>query len=114
MMLPSLHVLFSQLLVASDNVTVSCNDGKNIFNCDTGLIHVGAGNSEVQQILTIAFGIIAALAVLMIVISGFRLIVSQGTPQETSKARNTIIYALVGLIVSLSAEAIVSLVIGKA
>jgi len=51
---------------------------------------------------------------MMIVISGFRFIVGQGSPQETAKARNTIVYALVGLVVALTAEAIVALVLGKA
>ena len=81
--------------------------------CETGLLHVGAGNDQIQQILSIAFGIIAALAVMMIVIAGFRFIIGQGSAQETAKARNTIIYALAGLVVSLMAEAIVALVLGK-
>lgn len=75
----------------------------------TNLPHASAGHAQLQQILTIVFGISAALAVLMIVISGLRFILAQGNPQEVSKARNTILYAVIGLLVSLSAEAIVSL-----
>ncbi len=88
----------------------NCGDGNT---CDTGLPVVGAGSGELTEILQIVFGIIAALAVLMIVIAGLRFITGQSNPQEISKARNTIIYALAGLLVALAAEAIVSLVLGK-
>lgn len=79
----------------------------------TNLPNPAAGNDQLQQILTIVFGVAAVLAVLMIVIAGLRFVVGQGNPQEVSKARNTIVYALAGLLVALTAEAIVSLAIGK-
>lgn len=69
------------------------------------------GNNDLQTALSIFFGVIAAVAVLMIVISGFRMIVGEGNPQEVSKARSTILYAVIGLFVSLSAQAIVALVL---
>ena len=96
-------------------VTASCDEGAGGLKCETGLPQVGGSDgittAQIKQILTIAFGSIAALAVLMIVISGFRFIIAQSNPQETTKARNTIIYALIGLVVALSAEAIVALVL---
>jgi type IV secretory pathway VirB2 component (pilin) len=81
--------------------------------CDTGLPVVGAGHDQLQQILQIAFGIIAALAVLMIVIAGFRFAASGSNPQEAAKARETIVYAIVGLLVAITAEAIVTFVLRK-
>ena len=98
---------------AGTPVQADCSEGAGNLNCDTGLVHVGSGTPQIQQILAIAFGIIAALAVMMIVIAGFRFIIGQGSAQETAKARNTIIYALAGLVVALMAEAIVALVLGK-
>jgi len=94
-------------------VTADCSAGTGKITCETGLPKVGAGNGEIQQILKIVFGVIAALAVLMIVIAGFRFVIAQGSPQEVTKARNTILYALIGLVVALAAEAIVALVLGK-
>jgi cytochrome bd-type quinol oxidase subunit 2 len=79
----------------------------------TGLPHADANGSQLQTILQIVFGILAALAVLMIAIAGLRFITAQGNPQETSKARNTIVYALIGLLVAMVAEALVSFVLGK-
>ena len=73
----------------------------------------GVGSNQVQDILKIAFAILAALAVLFIVIGALRMVTSQGNPQEASKARSTIIFALVGLLVALLAEAIVAFVLGS-
>jgi hypothetical protein len=81
--------------------------------CDTGLPVVSASSTQVQQILQIVFGILSALAVLMTVIAGFRYVIAQGNPQEITKAKNTIIYSLVGLVVALTAEAIVTFVLGS-
>jgi hypothetical protein len=113
-MLPYLIIGLSRFAAASPGlVQADCSEGTGTLKCDTGLPHVGASTPQVQQILSIAFGIIAALAVMMIVFAGFRFIIGQGSAQETAKARNTIIYALAGLVVSLMAEAIVALVLGK-
>ena len=80
---------------------------------ETGLPKVGAGSGQIQDILQIALAVVGALAVLMIVIAGMRYITAQGNAQESAKAKSTIIYALVGLLIVMVAEAIVTLVLGK-
>lgn len=71
------------------------------------------GPSRVTAILTIVFGIVGALSLLFITIGGFKYILSEGDPQAAAKAKGTIIYALVGLIVSISAVAIVTFVLKR-
>jgi len=66
--------------------------------------------NTVPNILQIVFGIIGALALTMITVSGLRYILSAGNPDRASRARNGIIYALVGLAIAISAEAIVTFV----
>lgn len=75
-----------------------------------GLPRAAADTPHIQSILNIAFAIIGGLAVLMIVVSGLRYILSAGDPQRMSKAKNGVIYALVGLVVAITAEAIVAFV----
>lgn len=82
-------------------------------NYDTNLPQTVAEYDQLQQILQIIFGIAGALAVLMIVIAGFRFVTAQGNPQEVSKARNTIVYAVIGLLIAITASAIVRLVLGE-
>lgn len=95
-------------------VNADCSEGANGLKCETGLPNVKADSSQFETILRLGFGVIAVIAVLVIVIAGLRFILGQGNPQETAKARSTIIYALVGLVVALSAQAIVGFVLGSA
>ena len=52
----------------------------------------------------------ALIAVIFIVIAGIRLVVSQGEEQEKDKAKKTILYVIIGLVVILIAQAIVSFI----
>jgi len=52
-----------------------------------------------------------ALAVIMIIIGGFRYITSGGSAEGTKGARNTIVYAVVGLVIIAVAQIIVHFVI---
>jgi len=70
-----------------------------------------ADSGHLKTIYNLVLGIMGAVAVLIIVIAGFRYVVSQGSPQETAAAKNTILYTLVGLVVIIAAFAIVNFVI---
>ena len=92
---------------ASSGVNIPGNQCKG--NCsDTGLPGSTVTNGTISNLLQIAFGIIGAVAVLYIVIAALQLITSGGNPESAKKARETIIYAVIGLIVAVSAEAIVT------
>ncbi len=69
--------------------------------------------SIVATVLSIIFAIAGAIAFLYLVIGGFHYVNSQGDPQKVAKAKNTIMYALVGLVVAIMAQTIVSVVISK-
>lgn len=83
-------------------------------DCSTGLPQPGATGSNLQHLLTIVIGTLAAVAVLIIVLAGLSFITAQGDPQKVARAREAIIYALIGLAVAVSAELIVTFVLGKA
>lgn len=81
---------------------------------DLGSLPNPAGVADggiVQTVLGIVFGIIGALSFLIIVIAGMRYMLAQGDPNATVQAKNTIIYALVGLVIAITAESIVSLAV---
>lgn len=69
------------------------------------------GKATVSDVLGIVFAIIGALAFLMVVVSGLRFVLSAGEPERAAKARSALIYALAGLLIAVSAEAIVSFVV---
>jgi hypothetical protein len=69
--------------------------------------------STLTAILSIAFGVLGGISLLVIVISGMRLTLSRGNPDALAKLRSTIIYAAVGLAVALGATAIIQFVVQK-
>lgn len=78
-----------------------------------GLPQARADDKSISSILSIVFAIAGALALLMIVISGLRYVLAGGDAQKTAKAKEGIVYALVGLAVALAAQAIVVFVIRR-
>lgn len=85
----------------------------NPTKADLGLPDVAADQSFAQKIFAIVFGLAGAIAVLIIVIASLNIAKSSGNPEEIAKGKRTIIYALVGLAVALSAEIIVAFVLGR-
>ena len=54
--------------------------------------------------------IVGALAVIMLIIGGLRYVASQGSKEGVESAKNTILYAVIGIVVAILAFAIVSFV----
>lgn len=77
------------------------------------LPHVDANHGKVQAIMSVVFTIIGAIAVLMFVLGGLRYISAQGDPQEIAKAKSTLIYSIIGLVVSIMAVSIVTFILGE-
>ncbi|OGJ54962.1 hypothetical protein A3D11_02670 [Candidatus Peribacteria bacterium RIFCSPHIGHO2_02_FULL_49_16] len=63
--------------------------------------------ATVTSILSQVLNFLALLAAVVIVIAGIRLIISQGEEEQKEKAKKTITYAIIGLLVILFAKAIV-------
>lgn len=55
----------------------------------------------------------AVVSVIMIMLGGFTYIMSGGEPQKIDAAKNTILYAIIGLVIAVSAQMIVSFVLVK-
>jgi hypothetical protein len=66
--------------------------------------------TDVAGLLQIVFGLAGSIAMLVIVIAGIMFILSRGDPQKSAVARNSIIYAAVGLAIMTVAFSIVSFV----
>lgn len=71
------------------------------------------GNASLQTALTIVFGMLGAISLIVIIYSGIRLTASRGNPDAIGKLRGTLIYAAIGLIVALTAGGIISFVLGR-
>jgi len=81
-----------------------CGTGKNVT---TGLQSIAA---SVVDIISVLVGIIA---VIMIIYGGFKYISSGGSSEGVSSAKNTLIYAIIGLIIVALAQIIVHTVLNE-
>ena len=66
-----------------------------------------------STITNVMLFIVGGVGVLMIIIGGLRYVLSGGDSGNVSAAKNTILYAIVGIIVSLLAYAVVSFVVSS-
>ncbi len=88
-------------------------------DCITSGSKNAGGSSEadigsiIKSIVDILLFIIAAVAVIMIIIGGIRYTTSQGDQGAVASAKNTIMYAVIGLAVAIFAYAIVAFVIDQ-
>jgi hypothetical protein len=72
------------------------------------------GNSGIFRTITnVLLFILGAVSVIMIIIGGLRYVISGGNATAVTAAKNTILYAIVGVIVALLAYAIVNFVLGS-
>lgn len=70
-------------------------------------------DSTIQTAVNIISVIASIIAVIMIIIGGFRYITSNGDSGSVSGAKNTIIYAVVGLIIVAFSQIIVRFTVGR-
>jgi small-conductance mechanosensitive channel len=82
-----------------------------------GLTAVGGGGEknqlrpQLKTVINVLLFIVGAVSVIMIVIGGFKYVISNGDSTAVASAKNTILYAVIGLVVALLAFAIVNFVL---
>ncbi len=82
-------------------------------SCAKGTALGGSLTSQVANITNTLLLIVGAIAVIMIIIGGLRYVLSGGDESGITSAKNTILYAVIGLVVSVLAYAIVNFVLGR-
>jgi hypothetical protein len=112
-----IFTVFSLLVLAQpiigSSVYASCTVATDPSCINISPLPTTPANSDtIATISNIVFSLIGAIAVLMIILAGFKYITSTGKPEELAKAKDTIIYAAVGIVVCISAVTIVSFVAG--
>lgn len=82
--------------------------------CDPTTDPDALAGSTIRKLLNLFSVIVGAVCVLMIIYGGFKFVTSQGDADGTKGARNTIIYAVIGLAVIILAQTIVYFTFAKA
>ena len=66
-----------------------------------------------KNLINLSLWAIGIVAVIMIVISGYKFITANGEAAKVTSARNTLLYSVIGLAVALLAWAIVSFIVNR-
>ena len=98
--------------VASAHAIGTIADGANSARGADQPVDLFGDAGVFSKISSVLLFIVGAIAVIMIVIGGLRYVVSGGDASQVQSAKNTILYALVGIIVAILAYAAVNFVIG--
>ena len=70
-------------------------------------------NKIIKVVINIISVIAGVIAVIMIIVAGLKYITSSGDPNNITSAKNTLLYAIVGLVVVAVAQVVVNYVLTK-
>ena len=79
------------------------------------VVNVDGGGTDlkvnIKNILSVVFAMVGIVAVIMVIVGGVSFMTSQGDTEKIKKAKNTVLFGVIGLVISLLAFAIVSFVL---
>ncbi len=123
MIVPALALslgLFAQAPVyaqSGDNLSiregVDSSKSNDQATCLFGTEDNCSGEGVFKTITDVMLFIIGAVSVIMLIIGGIRYVVSGGDSTAVQNAKNTILYAIVGVVVALLAYAVINFVVGS-
>ena len=97
-----------------NNLCMGSNLTNNSSTCDAITKNAGNGvNNMVATIINIFSWIVGVVCVIMIIYGGFRYVTAGGDSGRVGDAKNTILYAIVGLVIVALAQVIVKFVLQK-
>ena len=75
---------------------------------------VNGDSSIIKRAINIMLFAVGVLSVVMLIFGGFRYVISGGKKESVTNAKNTILYAIVVLLVAVFAYAIINFILGAA
>lgn len=94
-----------------DVSAVTLQEGAEAARCDNCPRDLFGDNGVFKKITNTILYIVGIIAVIMLIIGGVRYVISGGDAKKVTDAKNTILYAIIGLIICFLAFAIVNFVI---
>lgn len=93
-------------LTAKQQIQCSACDAAANTTCTPGDA-TGSVNSTIKTIVNLLTAVAGVAAVIMIIVGGLRYVTSAGSADASKSAKNTILYAVVGLVIVALAQLIV-------
>ncbi len=119
-----LSVVVILAFAAASQTSAAFFDSSKDQACEGATISSGGGacdatagnklNNVIRSMINILSVIVGIVAVVMIIVGGVKFITSSGDTAKVTSARNTILYAVIGLVIVAFAQIIVRFVLSKA
>ncbi len=94
-------------------VDICAGNGANSTYCQNRSEGETKVKSVMKSVVNVLLMTVGVISIIMIVIGGIMFALSSGDASKVTKARNMVIYAVVGLVVALFASAIINFVFNK-
>ncbi len=108
----SFSFLLSPVVVYAQGSTATCEiPAEDLIGDIQNIPCPEADASTLQRLLNAVYLVGGALSVLFIIIGGAKYVMSMGNPEATKSAKDTILYAVIGLVVVLSAFVVTEFII---
>ena len=96
---------------ALDASAVTLREGAEAAKCTECPENLFGDDGVFKQVTNVVLYIVGVIAVIMLIIGGIKYVVSGGDAKKVTDAKNTVLYAIIGLIIAFLAYAIVNFVI---
>lgn len=114
-------LMLPQPALAADvfsNQSLECNNKNNQSavcqsKIDADTNPIAGKNGILARVTNIVTYIAGIASIILIILGGIRFITSEGDPNSVKSARNTVFYALIGILVILVSRALILYVIGQ-
>lgn len=105
--------VFAGVSLANTNgaFATTLSEGAEAARCDGCPENLFGDGGVFKQVTNIVLYIVGVIAVIMLIIGGIKYVVSGGDAKKVTDAKNTVLYAIIGLIIAFLAFAIVNFVI---
>ena len=102
---------FVVLAVVPETSALTLREGAEAARCDGCTSDLFGDTGAFRQVTNTILYIVGIIAVVMLIIGGIKYVVSGGDSKKVTDAKNTVLYAIIGLVIAFLAFAIVNFVI---
>ena len=108
----TLIITFTLALVGFSSVSaMTLREGAEAARCDGCPKDLFGDAGVFKQVTNTILYIVGIVAVIMLIIGGIKYVISGGDAKKVTDAKNTVLYAIIGLVIAFLAFAIVNFVI---